>query len=98
MQVWGILVLIGLTTTVLGAVGVLLYLPQGRGGLVLRAPVMPWLAVLAMVGTCAMMAGLADKTWILYGGWMAIGTQFVSFSQEDIPDKKNSEGIHKCCY
>ncbi|XP_078615698.1 putative cationic amino acid transporter [Branchiostoma floridae x Branchiostoma japonicum] len=72
-QVWGILVLIGLTTTVLGAVGVLLYLPQGRGGLVLRAPVMPWLAVLAMVGTCAMMAGLADKTWVLYGGWMAIG-------------------------
>ncbi|XP_066296308.1 probable cationic amino acid transporter [Branchiostoma lanceolatum] len=72
-QVWGILVLIGLTTTVLGAVGVLLYLPQGRGGLVLRAPLMPWLAVLAMVGTSAMMAGLADKTWILYGGWMAIG-------------------------
>ncbi|KAI8500249.1 hypothetical protein Bbelb_218150 [Branchiostoma belcheri] len=72
-QVWGILVLIGLTTTVLGAVGVLLYLPQGRGGLVLRAPLMPWLAVLAMVGTSAMMVGLEDKTWVLYGGWIAIG-------------------------
>eukprot|EP00058_Branchiostoma_floridae_P028429 XP_002613920.1 hypothetical protein BRAFLDRAFT_98507 [Branchiostoma floridae] len=67
---------------------------QGRGGLVLRAPVMPWLAVLAMVGTCAMMAGLADKTWVLYGGWMAIGILNYLFYGVCHSTQRFSKGYH----